>query len=58
MWKVNGWRMPSDGKSSLCLWQGELKNGLKKKSDEKWKKVKIWNFSLLGPFYVKKVKDT
>jgi hypothetical protein len=24
MWKVNRWRMPSDGKSSLCLWQGEL----------------------------------
>jgi hypothetical protein len=21
----NRWRMPSDGKSSLCLWQGELK---------------------------------
>jgi len=21
-------RMPSDGKSSLCLWQGELKNDL------------------------------
>jgi hypothetical protein len=26
MWKVNGWQTPSDGKSSLCLWQGELKN--------------------------------
>ena len=25
MWKVNGRQMPSDGKSSLCLWQGELK---------------------------------
>jgi hypothetical protein len=25
MWKVNGWRTPSDGKSSHCLWQGELK---------------------------------
>ena len=25
MWKVNGRRTPSDGKSSLCLWQGELK---------------------------------
>jgi hypothetical protein len=25
MWKVNGQRTPSDGKSSLCLWQGELK---------------------------------
>ena len=25
MWKVNGRRMPSDGKSSHCLWQGELK---------------------------------
>ena len=25
MWKVNGRRMPSDGKSSLCLWQGGLK---------------------------------
>jgi hypothetical protein len=24
MWKVNGRRTPSDGKSSLCLWQGEL----------------------------------
>ena len=25
MWKVNGWQTPSDGKSLLCLWQGELK---------------------------------
>jgi hypothetical protein len=25
MWKVNGQRTPSDGKSSHCLWQGELK---------------------------------
>jgi hypothetical protein len=25
MWKVNGRRSPSDGKSSRCLWQGELK---------------------------------
>ena len=25
MWKVNGWRTPSDDKSSPCLWQGELK---------------------------------
>jgi hypothetical protein len=25
MWKVNGWRTTSDGKSSHCLWQDELK---------------------------------
>ena len=25
MWKVNEGRTPSDGKSSHCLWQGELK---------------------------------
>ena len=25
MWKVNRRRMPSDGKSSHCFWQGELK---------------------------------
>jgi hypothetical protein len=25
MWKVNGRQTPSDGKSSHCLWQGELK---------------------------------
>ena len=25
MWKVNGRRTPSHGKSSHCLWQGELK---------------------------------
>ena len=25
MWKVNGRRTTSDGKSSHCLWQGELK---------------------------------
>jgi hypothetical protein len=25
IWKVNRRRMPSDGKSSHCLWQGELK---------------------------------
>ena len=28
MWKVNGRRTPSDGKSSPCLWQGELNNEL------------------------------
>ena len=32
MWKVNQRRMPNDGKSSLCLWQGELKIGEEKKS--------------------------
>ena len=26
MRKVNGRQTPSDGKSSHCLWQGELKN--------------------------------
>ena len=26
MWKVNGRQTPSDGKSSHCLWQGELTN--------------------------------
>jgi hypothetical protein len=26
MWKVNRRQMPSDGKSSHCLWQGGLKN--------------------------------
>ena len=25
MWKVNGRQTPSDGKSSYCIWQGELK---------------------------------
>ena len=30
MWKYNGRRMPSDGKSSHCLWQGELTKGLLK----------------------------
>jgi hypothetical protein len=28
MQKVNGWQTPSDGKSSHCLWQGELKRRL------------------------------
>jgi hypothetical protein len=28
MWKVDGWQTPSDGKSSHCLWQGELKMSL------------------------------
>ena len=37
MWKVNGRRMPSDGKSSLCLWQGEL---IKKKCPVK--RVTMW----------------
>ena len=27
MWKVNGRRTPSNGKSSHCLWQGGLKRG-------------------------------
>jgi hypothetical protein len=26
MWKVKGQWTPSDGKSSHCLWQGELKS--------------------------------
>jgi molybdenum cofactor biosynthesis enzyme MoaA len=26
--KVNRRRMPSDGKSSHCLWQGEIKTGI------------------------------
>jgi hypothetical protein len=26
IWKINGRRTPSDGKSSHCLWQGELKS--------------------------------
>jgi hypothetical protein len=29
MWKVNGRWMPSDGKSSHCLWQGEVKIQIK-----------------------------
>jgi hypothetical protein len=39
--------MPSDGKSSLCLWQGELKNGFKKKNrmkNEKKLKFEIFLF--------------
>ena len=28
MWKVNGRQMPSEGKCSHCLWQGELKKVL------------------------------
>jgi hypothetical protein len=32
MWKVNGRWTPSDGKSSYCLWQGELKKGAVNKS--------------------------
>ena len=31
MWKVNGRRTPSDGKSSHFHWQGELKTWWKKK---------------------------
>ena len=38
----DGRRTPSDGKSSHCLWQGELK------------KLNIWNLPLLGHFYFKK----
>ena len=34
MWKVNGQQMPSDGKSSHCFWQGELKS-LKKPSKDR-----------------------
>ncbi len=30
MWKVNGRRTPSDGKSSHCLWQGEVKKSSNK----------------------------
>ena len=30
MWKVNRRQTPSDGKSSHCLWQGELKKNKQK----------------------------
>ena len=33
MWKVNGRQTPSDGKSSHCLWQGELIKEIR------WRKV-------------------
>ena len=41
MWKVNGRRTPSDGKSSHCLWQGELKMKLKFSIEIE---VKSWGF--------------
>ena len=42
MWKVNRRRTPNDGKSSRCLWQGELK---KRKDHNVWR----WKSrSLLG----------
>jgi hypothetical protein len=34
MWKVNGQQMPSDGKSSHCLWQSELKKTLKTRGSQ------------------------
>ena len=41
MWKVNGRRTPSDGKSSHCHWQGELKMKLKFSIEIE---VKSWGF--------------
>jgi hypothetical protein len=43
MWKVNGRRMPSDGKSSHCLWQGELKKVLHRN----WLQVIIFYQSII-----------
>jgi hypothetical protein len=43
MWKVNGRRTPSDGKSSHCLWQGELKNIKNKpKCGRQQSLVRLW----------------
>ena len=41
MWKVNGRRTPSDGKSSHCLWQGELKTLWRNKYIHIYKKKNI-----------------
>ena len=41
MWKVNRRRTPSDGKSSHCLWQGELKSKLKE--------FNKWSFMWVNP---------
>ena len=52
MWKVNGRRMPSDGKTSLCLWQGELKNDLQN-TTQKTKDRATWT-SLKTGFYLRR----
>jgi hypothetical protein len=60
MWNVNGRPTTSDGKSSLCLWQGELKNKNKNLS-LLWTKLVVHKFyavsnifkqdkSVLGPY--------
>ena len=56
MWKINRRRTPSDGKSSHCLWQGELKtNNECKKMTRKarftlrmliWQNADSWNIFL------------
>ena len=42
MWKVNGRRTPSDGKSSHCLWQGELIKRAKNDLQNTIQKTKDW----------------
>jgi len=56
MWKVNGRLTPSDGKSSHCLRQGELKTVLAKPRSEKLVEIgielvfslNIWNKVAIG----------
>ena len=59
MWKVNGRRTPSDGKSSLGLWQGELKTMMQfycqitirpKKYTKLWLHVEKWSRSVFFYF--------
>ena len=55
MWKVNGWRTPSDGKSSHCLWQGELKKLHQNKM--KYKYAYLQNLGISVPFSSKYISS-
>jgi hypothetical protein len=50
MWTVNRRRMPSDGKSSHCLWQGELIKSFKYFLKRYSFSILLWSL-VFSPFY-------
>ena len=59
MWKVNRRRSPSDGKSSHCLWQGELKRSCDTCLADIYSQWRMWgpNMVSLGCMHNGKTKS-
>jgi hypothetical protein len=59
MWKVNRRRSPSDGKSSHCLWQGELKRSCDTCFADIYSQWRMWgpNMVSLGCMHNGKTKS-